>query len=206
MANWLIGQSHRTRFPANFLLQFFGAWWAQRPDDLSGEELKQQIDIMSFLSVKTCLILKQTINIYQHLSTVSHIQNLHFQVTSRFFGCRSRPGPISNLLRGGIFMSSSQEVFRMDFGWLNYVELQMEEDTKKDGKTITDDGFQQFLCPVCVECTLFLWGGLLHWVELHSFEEPFLQPRSGRMLPKSCLMSIPILIILDKSVLYQLTR
>jgi hypothetical protein len=50
----------------------------------------------------------------------------------------------------------------MDFGWLNYVELQMEEDTKKDGKTITDDGFQQFLCPVCVECTLFLWGGLLH--------------------------------------------
>ena len=62
MANWLIGQSHRTRFPANFLLQFFGAWWAQRPDDLSGEELKQQIDIMSFLSVKTCLI-------HQHLST-----------------------------------------------------------------------------------------------------------------------------------------
>lgn len=57
---------------------------------------------------------------YQHLSTF--INSFTHSKSSRslpgFSAAFLRPGPISNLLRGGIFMSSSQ-----DFGWLNHVEL-----------------------------------------------------------------------------------
>ena len=153
---------------------------------------------MAFLRVKTCLILKQTINIYQQFQTF------------KIFISRSLPGfsaadqgPVPSPISSAA--ASSCHLPRTLDGW-TMLNCNWRKIPRKMETSIKDGGFQQFLCPVCVECTLFLWGGLLHWVELNSFEEPVLQPRSGRMLPKSCLMSIPILIILDMSLLYQLTR